>query len=885
MLQLATLAFLMSAHGQVVANQGASSSALVSSRIEDRLVKRFDFDEEALGNYESVPMNWQQLVKPGHPRYLEPGFDKKIGHDAPPSFSLALTGGSLACRYLAKDISVHPECDYLVTAWVRPKNLVHARAYVTASFLDHAMQPIASSMRTSREVRGQGSDEPWSRVSIHLPAGFERARWIGLSVHVEQAVPARAGPDDPRPIHHEDIHGAAWFDDITVLRFPRVSLRFSALGNVFEAGQPAVCDAWVADLDGRGLDTRLDVLDAEGDCIASHAVGVTDLESAAQRIELKVPTSGYYQARLTVIADGQETITRQQSFVCLAAMPEPIGRGRGGFGVTLGADSLSNRRVFTRLIELISPEAVKVPLWRAPMDDAAVVEGDKTADRLIRTLREQGVRLVGVLAQPPRSLADNYGHPDHTVLDVLAGSPGRWRPYLAFLLARYGEEISAWQVGDDQPRVENDRRTLAAALTNVQGVLRPLVGTPLLAATQDVLGEPSAGAPGDDVVSLFIPSEISSGRLASQVAPFMRKGVPAVWATLQSLPHQEFEDRSLMAETARRIVEARQAGIGTVFVPQPWVISGDDGLVMPDRSFVVLHTLSHALSGLVPMGEIELQEGVTSRLFGEPGGEKGVLVVWSDGDASEATRVTTDAISNARQFDIFGRMCPIESSPGGRILKVDAVPSLVMPVETRRVLTSGSFHLDQPELQVQIEPNRRRMKLQNHFGVPLSGLLALAAPHGWRVSPSRIKIDLGPSEWTEIELDISLPGNQPIGDFVILGQLRGEGRAASEMIFRTTAKVVCPGLDVNVMTRVEGENLHIVQRITNLTGRVMDLRTLVIYPDDRRDTRMVRQLADGSTTVREYSIDRAGQVRGRPIRVTAEEPDGGLRCHRIVMVE
>lgn len=879
-------AFLMAmTQGQALANRGASTARLVSSRIEDRIVKRFDFNEQPLGNYESMPMHWRQAVAPGHPRYLEPAFDMNVGHSAPPSFKLALAGGSLACDYLAREISVHPDCGYLVTAWVKPQGLANARAYIRAYYLDHAFQTIAGSEVRSMDVRGETTNEPWTRVGVQLPAGFEQARWIGLSVHVEQAEPAPSGPNDLRPIRRDDVHGVAWFDDITVLRAPTVSLRLTDSGNVFQHDEPLFCDALVADLDGRGLVTRLELLDADDNPIDRHAVRIASVGGVPQRIPLGDLPPGFYRVRLTVDAASHESIVHEQTLVRLAAPPPRLARSTGGFGVSLLSASLGHAPSCGQLVSQLSPEAVKVPLWHAGMTDAHIVSGNRETDQLIRAFQSRGVRVIGVLADPARSLVDQFGHPEHTVLDVLAAPADRWRPYLAFLLARYGDGISAWQVGEDRGRIEPDSGLVQNALAQVREEVRRMVNHPVLAVPVDVRSEPGLLSSTADILSVHVAPDVGASRLLQQLESFTDRREAGLWVKVEPLSTERIEARGRLAEFARRIILARQAGADTVFVPQPWTVGGEPNILMPDENYLVLHTISAMLSGLAPVGEIWLDYGVSGRLFAEPGEERGVLVTWTDADAGAPRSIETDAIASAMQYDIHGRERGISESLQGGSIDVDAVPTFLLPVPIRRVQTLSSFSLNMPELEVGVQPRLRKLRLRNHDSVRLTGTLALSAPEGWRLAPTRPRIDLAPGESTEIDLAITLPQNQSIGDFKLVGLLFGSDDSVPVMTMRAPVRVSCPGLNVNVMTRLEGERLHIVQRITNQTGRSLDLRSMVLYPDHCVDQRLVRQLADGSTVVREYSIEDAGRLRGRPIRVTAEEPNGGLRCHRIVMVE
>lgn len=885
MMVLVAACLMAMTQGQALANRGASTARLVSSRIEDRLVKRFDFNEQPLGNYETMPMHWRQIVAPGHPRYLEPAFDMSVGHTAPPSFRLALAGGSLACDYLAREISVHPDCSYLVTAWIKPAGLANARAYIRAYYLDHAFQTIADSETRSMDVRGPGSNEPWTSVRLQLPAGYEQARWIGLSVHVEQPEPAPAGPNDLRPIRRDDVHGVAWFDDISVLRAPTVSLRLTDSGNVFQHDEQPYCDALVADLDGRGLETSLELLDADGNTIARHAVRVSTVGGIPQRIPLGDLPPGFYRVRLTVDAAAHELIVHEQAFVRLAAALPRVARSTGGFGVSLLPASLGHATSCGRLVSLLSPEAVKVPFWHADMTDTQIVSGDGDADQLVRALQSQSVRVIGVLANPPRSLVEQFGHPEHTVLDVLAAPVERWRPYLAFLLARYGDRVHAWQIAEDRCRIEPDSGLVQGALSRVREKARSLVGDPVLAIPVDIRREPGLPSNTADVLSVHVAPEISASRLPQQLAPFTDRRAAGLWATIQPLPAERIGSRGRLAEFARRIILARQGGVDTVFVPQPWSVNGEPGVLMPDENYIVLHTIGAMLSGLAPAGEIWLDHGVSGRLFAEPGEDRGVLVTWTDSDAGGPRPVVTNAIASAVQYDIYGRRLRINESPQGRSIDVDVVPTFLSPAPIRRMQTLASFSMNLPELEVGVQPRYRKLRLRNHESFRLTGSLALTLPDGWRLSPAKPAIDLAPGQSTEIDLAITLPQNQSIGDFTLVGRLWGSDDSVPVMTMRAPVRVSCPGLDVNVMTRLDGERLHIVQRITNHTGRSLDLRSMVLYPDHRADERLVRQLAAGSTVVREYAIEDAGRLRGHPIRVTAEEPDGGLKCHRIVMVE
>lgn len=884
---LVAILLLWSPWGQSSNSSAREPSALVSSRIEDRVIKVFDFDEEQYGNYEHMPMNWQQITspqRPGHPRFLEPLIDKSVGHLAPPSFKLPLAGGSLACHYLAKEISVHPSCDYLITAWIRPHGLAHARAYVTAYFLDHALQEIDATRRPSARIGGDQEDA-WQRVTLLLSGGHERARWIGLSVHVEQQADEPAGPTNLRPIRQQDIRATAWFDDISVVRMPSAYLGMSAIGSVFMHDEPVTCEACIVDLDGRGLDTRLEIIDAEGELIDCHRAPIVRSRRECALLELHSLAPGFYCARLVVEVSGHEDIAREVSFIRLAPSLPTVGDGFSGLGVSVGPSAPAHQKISDHLLTMLGATAVKVPLWRRDMDDEEIVEGDRRADVLIRALRSRGVTVVGVLGEPPPSLLQAFGHPGHTALDVLASPPERWKPYLAFPLARYGYEVQAWQVGPDVLSSASDVRQLAAAVENVRTTIEPLVGKPTLVAPQSVMELSPEPVPDVDVRLLDVSAQISSDRLSEQVAHLLKDRAATSWIGLETLSADRFDRRARLAETARRIVLSLQAGAQKVFVAQPWTIEdGDFARVEPDEVFCVVRTLFQALGGLEPAGEVWLDPSIRGYLFEDRSSGRGALVVWARGHGESPQAVRTDAVPDARHYDLFGNQQPISLSDDGRILMVESLPSVLVPVDAERVRTLADFHIDNSVVQVRLEPHRRVLKLRNGYRRTLAGRLEILPPDGWQVSPRRHDLHVPPGAWTEIPLILQMPANQAIGPLVLRARLRSAGQPASQLMLRASLSVSCPELDVNVLTRMEENGLHVVQRITNRSGRTLDLRSLVLYPDMRDESRVITGLVDGQTAVREYTLEDAETLLGRPIRVTVEEWSGSIKCHHLVTI-
>ncbi len=188
-----------------------------------RVVHRFDFDERELGNYESVPMHWTRVQGAQFPGFSLGAFDADVGRTAPPSFRLGTDGRNVGLWYHGPATEVRPNSEYLIVGWIRPDRLVHARASLSAYYLDCQGLPIEGTQAFGRLVGDDalgGGPGAWQRVGIHLPAGPPEARTIGLTAWVVQREVWDHTPRPHRHIEPQDIDAGAWFDDITIYRMP-----------------------------------------------------------------------------------------------------------------------------------------------------------------------------------------------------------------------------------------------------------------------------------------------------------------------------------------------------------------------------------------------------------------------------------------------------------------------------------------------------------------------------------------------------------------------------------------------------------------------------------------------------------------------------------------
>ncbi len=831
-------------------------------------------------------MNWRAIHGPGYPRFLHGSFDEQVGHVAPPSFRFTIEGGSAGSHYLAKDIPIHPSSRYRITAWIRPDGLRRAGAYVKACYLDDSLRQITGSQRRSEAIRSESDHdgETWQEVTVELPPGKDRARWIGLSCHVEEpSMPPDGGLVNP--VHYRDGRGGAWFDDITVMRLPIVHMEMDSRTGLYHPPASPNCRISMQDLDGEGLTIRLELRDAAARKLLSRRLDGPTLLRHPETLTLDGLAAGIYDVSLSVSADQIELSSMRRRIARLNHRIRKPERAVG-FGVGLDESALDAPALVSELLSALSPAAAKLPLWRTDLSDEDVVRGDPRADRLVHAFEVQGISTVGVLQAPPRSLAEQYPRNRRSLWQILASDPQRWRPYLGFILTRHGEQISAWQIGADGEGIWTaDEPKPMEGLAGIRALMTPLIGNPRLAAPRLVHEDPCRVDSAMDLWAVQIPEESASSRLREQLTGGW--SAAHFWATIAPLDEHRYERRSRLAEFARRVVEARFCNAELVFTPQPWRLVNDRGetCAEPSEEFILFRTLADLLGGLEPAGAVRVAPGSQGRLFTSADGREGALVVWSDAASGPSRTAPMDLGHQANCCDLWGNLSRPETAGTEQLLTLGPMPVVYRPVDPWRVRLLTEFAFDRPTIEPRIEEHQRTLQLHNPHGETVSGLLRIDAPAGWRIRPEVVPIGLPPGHSATIPMALRIPSNQAAGEYDLIARLETEDQRVPDLTMRAPIRIAVPGLDMNLMASRAGSALRVVQRVTNRTDAPLDLRCSVVAPGRARMSQTVRNLGADQTALPEYLLESAADLAGATIRVSVEEIGGSLRYNQVLKLD
>jgi hypothetical protein len=173
-------------------------------------VVHYSFEQDDDRDFDGLPDNWTRRTGAGFPAYVETEIDAHCGrpHEGETggkSLQFRVNGGP-AILY-SPPIAVDALHSYVFEGFLRTEGLESDAAIVSVSFLNHKRERIARYL--TAPVSGTNKD--WVRVPIVDMAPPKEASFAVIGCHLVQG-------------RKMDIHGSAWFDDLSLGALPQMTL-------------------------------------------------------------------------------------------------------------------------------------------------------------------------------------------------------------------------------------------------------------------------------------------------------------------------------------------------------------------------------------------------------------------------------------------------------------------------------------------------------------------------------------------------------------------------------------------------------------------------------------------------------------------------------------
>ena len=881
-----TLAILGAPH----AAPGGDGAHMPSTGDPTRIVHRFDFDERAAGNLETLPKYWSMLRPRGFPHFAEGSFDYGTGRAAPPSFHLDGKGRSVAYLYAGPETRVRAHSDYRIEGYIRPDGLSHARACLSAHFLDKQGHPLSDTLVRSRYVGGPDAPDGWVAVELYLAAAPAEAYSVGLVAWVLQESGWRTDPPLPWHVPRVDVAGAAWFDDITIYRLPRAEIRCMAPGNVIGPGDAGSIEVLLADHDDAALRGRLSIVDADGATIETRALTVdVAREVRPGAIDVSYLAPGLYRARLEVFSDRTMILERSLTFARLAETTSAATPASRSFGVVLAPAGRPDPDVELALLDRQRAQSAKIPVWGIDVNAPDRRAERHRTHRFLQQLVNRGFILTGVFGAPPAALGRDRIPDERRLVELLNDDPSHWQQYVASVVAPYASAFRWWQLGRDGVAFPPALDTLVTSgLERLREVMTPYLNAPLLTVpllTGTVAGGSNLAA---EQVCVTIGQDVPVSAFPELIRRMKQSGGRRVSVYIEPLDAATYERESRLAHWARRLIAARHAGADTVFVPQTWrVRRTPHGVITePDETYILMRTLASMIADAEPVPPIELAGGV--RAFPFRTGDTAVLAVWDEsaGQTGSPGRAPHDRHPvqlgrAAVQVDLWGRATELPTDEHGRqVLTLSRMPVLVPGVPAWLLDLRRGLSIAPARIQSGRESEEFTVELAYRGTVPLSGTIFLDGPDGWSFSPRSQGFSVLPQRTERLVFRARIPHSAPAGRKPITARI-GLTDGGHQLDIPLTLEVGLADVEVSGLAVLEGNVLHLRHVITNRSDEALSFRVAATVPGRERQYRPVPNLMPGETQAVTYRIPDAAGFVGRNIRLGLYELGDGPRVHTL----
>lgn len=480
-----------------------------------RVLKTFPFDEP---NPERLPLEWRGTVlnadgsaRAGFPRFNLAEIDRGRGFSGARSLKLPTQGGGIAVRLEAGEVAVFADADYSIAAMVRTEALEHARAFVSARLLDQRNQPIAGTEVRSEPVLSQGA---WRPITIHVAGGHPSAAWLQIDLEVLQPKQfAAAAADEPASralqqhrVWREDVRGAAWFDDISILQVPRAGLTTTSSRNIVMSPEAPELSMSVRDLGGDPLWGRVLVYDIDGRIVARQT---TALDPGGHPLlwKPKLPGYGWYRSTMNVMTGEPETGGEQPpissattQFIWLPPDDQDLpGNGTDAqseeaeraaralataasrfdasrFGII--AERTPDARIddLPELVRRMGTGFIHLAAWDEQSSAEGAAESLKVRRPALESLLRAGQSVTLSLDGIPSPLARATLLPADDSLSLATIDSRQWLPLLAPMLDVFGQRVLRYQfggLGDDHAFWKKDLGTPIALMESALATLVP----------------------------------------------------------------------------------------------------------------------------------------------------------------------------------------------------------------------------------------------------------------------------------------------------------------------------------------------------------------------------------------------------------------------------
>ena len=871
-------------------------------------VRVFSFEVEDDQDYDGQPDDWSRRIGKGFPHYVSCAIDRTVGAAGRQSLRFDLNGAQAALY--SPPLPIDTAHSWVIDARLKTQDLHYSAAVVSVSILDHRRTRLRRYL--SQPVSGSTSD--WTDLRIGPIHPDPQARFLVLGCHIIDA-------------DCSDIHGQVWFDDIRIGCLPQMRLSIDPSGHILGPGLVRTIRTDVEGLE-RLEDHELilelsDVFDQSllrevaslsvippptpprpeslpAPATASFAInpaapaalpapphGARTTASIGQRgfhtWKLTTPGPGFYRIRASLRRAGEPLLMRDTALVVVDDIPRAHS-GEFGWSLPQGGKSL-RPEVVAALARDAGIHQLKLPLWTAARSETAGTTGPTT--RLVSLLEAERIRVIGLLNDPPQSLAAKFAGKVPAAGKVFSLPRTVWAPELEPLVARYAFRVKHWQLGDDFDYSLEGLSNLPQVMDLVREEFNrigrdSLVAIPWSSSAPELRTRP-------ETLILSRPWTIDTIPESPLQPTPKTGGVPQQpeatdWLILKGDRQTSAPPDRRAASLAFRILSAKLTAPKGILFHQP--LDDDRGLFRGDGApldlYPVWRQLALLLSNAHYLGQITLPNRSRNLLFQRE--DEVFLILWNDSPVEEPLSFGYDA----RVVDLWGRACPAQrdASSGELLVRAQAMPVIVRNCSPGIARWYLALRFEKGRLASEYGQHEEAVLGVNSFPQGVSGVATLKMPRQWVLEPGQWTFQAGVNEAFRLPTLLTFPSDAALGTFPTEIDFEISADRPYRFTVHLPYRLGLEDLDVVVSSRLLPDGrLEVEQRIINSTQpvEVFNFNCQLFIPGRVRQKQFVTRLGQGEDK-RFYYLEDGASLVGQELWLRCEQVDG-LRVlnHRLTV--
>jgi hypothetical protein len=602
-----------------------------------------------------------------------------------------------------------------------------------------------------------------------------------------------------QPLESTQLTGVVQFDNIEILRMPRLGLSTPLLYNIVQPNVefPIICTAMgiselgsnvlfeVRDGNNRKVDSRSVQLvspssptlptdppssapiPAPAATIADKHVGPhfvstrqSDVAVNGEAVwKLTLPHPGLYRVRVNLGEAVSENLYRD---LLVGVMEDNELKMGGPFGWSVPPfDSEITPQELLNLVRKFGVGWVKLPVWFDKLDD----DSTDQLVALVERLQSEGVQCVGRLDGPPPSQRALFGEGERLYAATIFRYPQTWEPLLEPVLTRMGMKISWFQLGEDKDTSFMGNPNMEPLLTDIRDRMQTYCQELNLTTAWTWLDEPpTTASPPWNSLHFNINPQLTADELAHYVNEASASPVQT-WVDINPLTPEKYQLLDRIRDLTERMITIKKSNITAAFVANPF--DPKHGLFTENRTvgemLLPWRTLVSHLGNATYVGGIQLPNASINHIFESE--TSGTMILWNDVPTTEQLFLgeTIDVT------DIWGKSVDFELATSARGTLEQKIQVGPWPLVVHGVDVDVARFRQQVELKITNLASRIGtqqtipMTLVNTLANNASGRMALISDSLLTNGAAQAPVQIQAGQSTTWELPINIRSDAPAG--------------------------------------------------------------------------------------------------------------------------